>query len=40
MDVWEFTYDGVVSLEQATTDEVAQTRWLHPEQIKKIPGNT
>lgn len=36
LDVWLFEYDGIVSLEQATTDEVAQTKWLYPEQIKEI----
>lgn len=36
MDVWLFEYDGEVSLEQATTDEVAQVVWLYPEQIREI----
>lgn len=36
LDVWLFQYDGTVSLEQATTDEVVQTKWLYPEQIKEI----
>lgn len=36
LDVWLFEYDGTVLLEQATTDEVAQTKWLYPEQIKEL----
>lgn len=33
MDVWLFEYDGAVSLDMATTDEVAQTVWMTREQI-------
>lgn len=36
MDVWVFEYDGPVSLENATTDEVAQTVWMSKEQIKEL----
>lgn len=36
VDVWLFEYDGEVSLNQATTDEVVQTKWLYPEQIRKL----
>src|SRR5699024_4660704 len=28
LDVWLFEYDGPVTLEQATTQEVAQTAWM------------
>lgn len=36
MDVWLFDYDGEVSLDNATTDEVAQVRWLTVEKIKNM----
>lgn len=36
LDVWLFEYNGTVSLGQATTDEVVQSKWLYPEQIKEI----
>ncbi len=36
LDVWLFEYDGPVSLEQATTKEVAQTAWMTKEQIKEL----
>lgn len=36
LDVWLFEYDGTVSLEQATTKEVAQTAWMTKEQIKEL----
>ena len=36
VDVWLFEYDGPVSLEQATTKEVAQTAWMTKEQIKEL----
>lgn len=39
MDVWLFEYDGEVSLSQATTDEVAEVRWLTREQIKDLYDN-
>ena len=36
LDVWLFAYDGPVSLEQATTKDVAQTVWMTKEQIKEL----
>ena len=36
LDVWLFEYDGPVSLDQATTQEVLQTIWMTKEQIKKL----
>ena len=36
LDVWLFEYDDTVSLEQATTKEVAQTAWMTKEQIKEL----
>ena len=36
LDVWLFTYDGEVDLSHATTKEVAQTRWMTPEQIDDL----
>lgn len=36
LDVWLFTYDGEVDLSNATTKEVAQTRWMTPEQIDDL----
>ena len=36
VDVWLFEYDGPVSLDQATTNEVAQTDWMTKEQIKEL----
>lgn len=41
VDVWLFEYDGPVSLDQATTKEVAQTAWMTKEQIKNYltPAN-
>lgn len=39
MDVWLFEYDGPVSLEQATTNEVAQVAWMTKEQIKELFDN-
>ena len=36
MDVWLFEYDGEVELSKATTDEVAQVKWLTREQIKNL----
>ena len=36
LDVWLFEYDGPVSLEQATTHEVAQTAWMTKEQIREL----
>ena len=36
MDVWLFQYDGEVSLSSATTDEVAQTKWMTVSQIRNL----
>jgi isopentenyldiphosphate isomerase len=36
MDVWLFQYDGIVSLSDATTDEVAQTKWMHRREIEQL----
>ena len=36
VDVWLFAYDGPVSLDAATTNEVAQSAWLDKEQIKEL----
>lgn len=36
VDVWLFRYDGDVSLENATTDEVEQVRWMNREEIEAL----
>ena len=36
LDVWCFSYEGDVSLENATTDEVAQVKWMTPTQIRAL----
>jgi len=36
LDVWLFEYDGKVSLENATTDEVTQVKWLDVKEIKYL----
>lgn len=36
MDVWLFTHEGEVHLEDATTDEVCELQWLTREQIKEL----
>lgn len=36
VDVWLFPYDGPVSLEAATTKEVARIAWLDKKQIKEL----
>lgn len=36
LDVYIFEYDGKISLENATTDEVAQAKWLDVEEIKDL----
>jgi len=36
LDVWVFPYDGPLSLENATTDEVAQVQWMTPAQIRRL----
>lgn len=38
-DVWLFGYDGSVSLENATTDEVAQARWMTVPEIRELFEN-
>ena len=35
-DVWLFEYNGPVSLKNATTDEVAQVKWMSVKQIRKL----
>ena len=36
LDVWLFQYDGEISLSNATTDEVAQSKWMTPSEIKTL----
>lgn len=36
LDVWLFEYNGEVQLDNATTDEVAQTKWLTVAEIKEL----
>lgn len=36
LDVWLFTYDGNISLKNATTDEVEQTIWLDRNEIMRL----
>lgn len=36
MDVWLFHYDGEITLEHATTDEVAACRWMTKAEIKEL----
>ncbi|MCH5199113.1 MAG: NUDIX domain-containing protein [Oscillospiraceae bacterium] len=36
LDVWLFTFDGSVSLKNATTDEVEQTAWMDRNEILKL----
>ncbi len=35
-DVWLFEYDGPILLEQATTREVAQAKWMTKRQIEEL----
>ena len=35
-DDWVFQYDGLVSLRNATTDEVADMRWMTVSEIRKL----
>lgn len=35
-DVWRFLYDGEVDLSHATTDEVAQVRWMTVPEIRAL----
>jgi len=36
MDVWLFEYDGEVDLARATTDEVAQVKWMTVDEIRAL----
>ncbi len=36
MDVWLFEYDGDLHLDNATTDEVADCRWMTVSEIRKL----
>ena len=36
VDVWLFDYDGPLALEKATTDEVAQCRWMDAGEIRRL----
>ena len=36
MDAWLFEYDGIVDLNNATTDEVKQIKWLDKSEIKEL----
>lgn len=36
LDIWLFEYDGPVHLEQASTQEVAQTAWMTKAQIQEL----
>ncbi len=36
MDVWLFEYDGETQLENATTDEVADCKWMSVDNTKKL----
>lgn len=36
LDVWLFEYDGPVTLERATTQEVAQTAWMTKKEIRQL----
>lgn len=38
MDVWLFEYDGDLHLEDATTDEVADCKWMTVSEIRKLYG--
>ena len=37
-DVWLFLYDGEIDLRNATTDEVADLRWMTVEEIRALYG--
>ncbi len=39
LDVWVFPYDGEVSLDRATTNEVAQVKWLDSSEINRMLEN-
>lgn len=35
-DIWLFRYDGEIDLRNATTDEVADMRWMTTEEIRRM----
>ena len=35
-EVWRFSYDGEINLKNATTDEVADVRWMTVEEIREL----
>ena len=39
LDVWLFSYDGPLALENATTGEVAQCKWMTPQKIKALDAS-
>ena len=39
MDVYEYEYNGEISLDNATTDEVCDMKWVTKEEIKKMLEN-
>ena len=39
VDVWLFEYDGEVDLSKASTDEVADVKWMTGQEIKKLYDN-
>ena len=36
LDVWLFKYNGKIPLEEATTDEVLQSKWLYVQEIRDL----
>lgn len=36
VDVWLFEYDGELQLQNATTDEVADCKWMSYDEIKSL----
>lgn len=36
LDVWRFEYNGEASLERAATREVAQVKWMAPEEMRRL----
>lgn len=36
VDVWLFEYDGDLHLDDATTDEVSECRWMTVSEIRKL----
>ena len=36
LDVWIFDYEGVADLEGATTNEVAEVKWMSVDEIRKL----